>query len=709
MDSAEKPGDPLTGPAPVLIALSRGAPLVGAGPGFPSTEAVVEALVRQGVSFAFVRPKQGESHPEAVVVYDRRDGWGPLVSHLTEEGAAVVLLGAPLGRSEPASQAAGPLRTAATPEQLVAALYRAQGFLEARRGRVRPEVDRAERAESAGLVNRFVQSIASQFTVPEIVRVAVNKTRALCDAEGASLLLVDPATGALYFDTVAGAGSDRLERVRLATGQGIAGAVAMRATPMLVADVRECSDFDPATDTHTGFHTRSVIAVPLVLGGDVLGVLEAVRSAAHPPFGQEHLGRLEQLAPHVAIAVHNAQITTELRATRSAVLAANAGLEAKVQERTQQISRAKREWERTFDAIQEPIALQQGFEVRRVNAAYAARVGVPITRIPGQTCYQLLAGRESPCAGCPLTRGRSAELRGELAMSGSSILRFSGYWMTEDPADRAVVVHYQDVTHQRVLQERLRESERLAAVGQLASGAAHEINNPLGFLTSNLCSLRATLDELRPAGRAKPATCTELATALEEGLEMISESLEGARRVADIVKGLRELSRLEIGRLEPCCVNASVTRALRAELGDDASKVERSLDEGATAIIPPLQLDQVLGHILRNARQAVADPSHISVRTSADAREVKIEVRDRGEGIPPENLHRIFEPFFTTRGIGKGIGLGLTAAYGIVNRVGGTIDVASEPDKGSTFTVRVPRALPAGDSPGTTAGGPLHS
>jgi len=287
--------------------------------------------------------------------------------------------------------------------------------------------------------------------------------------------------------------------------------------------------------------------------------------------------------------------------------------------------------------------------------------------------------------------------------------------MSDDPANRGVVVTYQDITHARHLQERLRESERLAAVGQLASGAAHEINNPLGFVASNLRSLRGMVDELRAPmrtladaitavkegrtadllellGRAEPP---DLHT-LEDGLEMVDESLDGARRVGDIVKGLRELSRLEIGKREPANVNASVSRAVRAELGETAPNVQLELTATRFADIPPLQLDQALGHVLKNARQAINRHQRVKVRTSDGDGEVLIEVSDDGVGIPPEHLRRVFEPFFTTRGVGKGIGLGLTAAYGIVKRAGGEIGAESEgAGRGATFTIRLPLAVAA--------------
>jgi signal transduction histidine kinase/putative methionine-R-sulfoxide reductase with GAF domain len=644
---------------------------------------------------ALTRVEQG--HARIVLVDPAVGRMG--IERLRAAGALCIVLGVP------GDDGLGEVDHATKPAELIAAVFRAQGKLEG--------------VERGGLqrINQFSQAIATQFTLPELVQVAIAKSRELTEAEGASLLLVDLATGELTFDAVDGGAGGAINRVRLQRGHGIAGRVAVEARPRLVADVSTCPDFDASVDKRTGFHTGSIIAVPLVLAGDVLGVLMAVRSTSRRPFTYLHLERLEQLAPHVAIAVHNAQSTTALRASQSEVMQANLSLEQKVRERTEQISRAKQEWERTFDVIDEPIAMMDGFTLRRANQAYARRVRLPIQQIPGKTCHQVLAHRNTPCPHCPLTQGRGAPLRTELDFADArgpraSTYRFSGYWMSDDPTNQSVVVHYADISQARALAERLRESERLAAVGQLASGAAHEINNPLGFLSSNLRSLRGVVDELRAPLRTledagvlgrdkKTDELLELLAnmpppdnqVLEDALEMIDESLDGARRVADIVKGLRELSRLEIGRREPAVVNASVTRSVRAEFGENSPNVVLELEATSAADIPPLQLDQALGHVFKNARQSVNKSQRVVIRTWNAENEVLIQVRDEGMGIARENLRRVFEPFFTTRGIGKGIGLGLTAAYGIVKRAGGDIEAESEGQgKGAVFTIRLPRA-----------------
>jgi signal transduction histidine kinase/putative methionine-R-sulfoxide reductase with GAF domain len=643
-----------------------------------ATEDVQARLTRAGIKSRKVTAGEafrGQNRKGVGLVCDRSPGWEVLVSAFAPEGA-VVLLGDGPTPDERRRLGDADVEVAWSPKDVSDALARAEMRASARRsqgGRERA----SERMEAISTVNEIAQAIARQGDLSRIIAEAIRRTDELCDADGSALLLVDPATGELFFDVVTGESAQAVRTVRLKPGQGIAGKVASTTAPLCIPDVTQEPSFDSRSDAASGFKTGSIVAVPLLFGGDLVGVLEAVRSRGRPPLGNDELKRLALLAPHVAIAVHNGQITAELRRAQAQILNANQALEEKVQERTAQIARAKREWEKTFDAISEPMALLDGFTVRRSNLAYARRAGLPIQSIPGKTCHELLAGRATPCPGCPLVNNEGAS---EIQLKESTF-QVAGF-QVGDGAER--VVHYRDVSHERALENRLRETERLAAVGQLASGAAHEINNPLGFLSSNLQSLRRNLDELGEQGVKGEAK--EL---LLECEEMVIESLDGARRVAEIVKGLRELSRQEIGGGTHTKVSDCVTRAVRAELPADP-RVTVDLDESLAVRVDPLKLDQVLMQILRNARQAIDAKGRIRIIARRDAALATIRVEDDGAGIAPENVRRVFEPFFTTRGVGKGIGLGLTAAWGIVTRFGGRIDVESVPGRGSAFIVKLP-------------------
>ena len=637
-----------------------------------------------------------------LVVVSRFPGWSELAARLEASGATVVLLdaGGPLGASR-ATPAPG-TDVAASAAELPATLWRAEARrAAARSGAPAGDEPLLERLQNAERVSRFAQAIATQLTLPDVVGEAIARTCELCDADGAALLRVDADTGELVFEEVAGGAGERIVRARLAPGEGVAGKVAQGAAPLLVRDALAHPDVRQVAGA--AFRTASLIAVPLLLGGDVLGVLEAVRGEGRPPFDERHLQRLQRLAPHVTIAVHNAQLTDSLRRSQTEVLAANGQLEQRVRERTAQIGRAKQEWEQTFDAISEPIALLDGFVIRRANQAYARAARRPVRELPGRRCHEVLAGRDAPCPGCPLA-GRapgSAEVQMPAREATFAVHGFALRTEGDAPGGAAgagpaspVVVHYRDVTAERRLEAQLRESERMAGLGQLASGAAHEINNPLGFVMANLRSLGGLLDDLQAelAAGGRAGAALSLGALTRDGRGMVQESLAGAQRVAAIVKGLRELSRQQVARVELTGVEGSVRRAVREAFGPAAADVQLQLSAVGRVRMSPLQLDQALANVLRNARQAVepARRDAVTVTTRDEAGAVVIEVRDAGCGIPAEHLRRVFEPFFTTRGIGGGVGLGLTAAYGAVQRHGGSIDLQSAVGEGTTVRIRLP-------------------
>jgi len=525
-------------------------------------------------------------------------------------------------------------------------------------------------------VRRFAFEVASEVLTPGVRRVAVRHAAELCQADGATLFLLDSQTLELTFDVVDGAHGDALVERRLAPGQGLAGRVAHMRLPLLVADTRVSEAFAPEFDQATGFTTRSVIAVPVVFGDRLLGVLECVRGPAAPPFVTEDLVDLQLLAPHVGVGLAHADNLRALSAANEQLRRGHQELEQKVEERTALIAAGKKQWEATFDAIHDPIVIIEGTTVRRANSAYLSSTGRTWAELIGRPCHEVFAGRDTPCPGCPMLAQKQGAQ--EVAV-GPSVFQVSSYPLAADAGPPMSVVHYRDLTEQKRLSTWVRENERLVAIGQLASGAAHEINNPLSYVVTNLSMLKEVLSAGVPSR-----------SQLADTVDAIDESLDGAKRISAVVKGLGELSKQEQVTTEPVQVNAAVQRAIREELGA-ARPASVSLESTALVSISALQLEQAVTQVLRNARQASADPGTIELRTWDTSDFVCIEVRDRGHGIPEQHLGHVFEPFFTTRKIGEGTGLGLTAAWGITRRHGGELRLESKVGEGTTVTFTFPR------------------
>jgi two-component system NtrC family sensor kinase len=261
------------------------------------------------------------------------------------------------------------------------------------------------------------------------------------------------------------------------------------------------------------------------------------------------------------------------------------------------------------------------------------------------------------------------------------------------------------------------QSEKLASLGQLAAGMAHEINNPIAYVTNNLAVLQRdvaaaleVLDKYREGrdslARAEPELAAEAARLeqqadlpyLRENLPRLFQmALDGLRRVRDIVKNLRDFARLDEAEFNTIDLNAalqSTIEMLRHEIGQQRLRLETNFQPLPPVLCHPGKINQVFLNILLNAVQASDEGGGIQVRTSADSDAVTVEIEDRGCGISDEHLPRIFEPFFTTKPVGQGIGLGLSIAYGIVRDHGGSIEVDSTVGQGSTFRVRLPLQPP---------------
>ena len=267
-------------------------------------------------------------------------------------------------------------------------------------------------------------------------------------------------------------------------------------------------------------------------------------------------------------------------------------------------------------------------------------------------------------------------------------------------------------------QSQLLQSEKMASIGVLAAGVAHEINNPVGFVNSNLGTLQrysqnmfSLLDayeareaSLSPAERQAINQLKEEVDAAylrEDFGNLLAESLEGLDRVKRIVKDMKDFSHVDGGGLQHANLENGLDSTLNVVWNEIKYKAEVIKEYGLIPSIEcfPSQLNQVFMNLLINAAHAIEERGCITVRTGHDEKHVWIEVEDTGKGIAPGHLSRIFEPFFTTKPVGQGTGLGLSLSYGIVQKHGGLIEVRSEQGTGTVFKVVLPLHAAGSDAP----------
>ncbi len=252
-------------------------------------------------------------------------------------------------------------------------------------------------------------------------------------------------------------------------------------------------------------------------------------------------------------------------------------------------------------------------------------------------------------------------------------------------------------------QQQLLQSEKMAAIGQLAAGVAHEINNPIGFVNSNLGTLKSYIENLMSVVDAyEKGDTTAIAEAkrradlefLREDLpSLVRESQEGLGRVTKIVQNLKDFSHVDQAELQEADLNAGIESTLNVVWNELKYKAEviRELQEIPLVPCVPAQINQVFMNLLVNAAQAIEQRGKITVRSGKDAEFVWFEIEDNGKGMSEDVLRRIFEPFYTTKPVGKGTGLGLSISYDIVvKKHGGRIDVKSAPGVGTTFRMWLP-------------------
>ncbi|HLQ59956.1 MAG TPA: ATP-binding protein [Gemmatimonadales bacterium] len=488
--------------------------------------------------------------------------------------------------------------------------------------------------------------------VEQVVRYAVR----FLDAQGALLALVgDAPNDPLHVAAAEGT----LAPLRGQTIQGDDAGLVARSTGREHLELIRNSGAEP-TEIVKGFQAAAAAAVPLRSHGSVIGTL-IITDPREGVFVPEDIRLLSTLATHAAVVIANARFFEMVR-------------------------RAKEQWETAFDALSEGIAVvdDEG-RVRRSNRALAGLLGTPLQNVVGtplgeallgkpHALQELLAATRRGDRPAPLV-ARSDRLRRALRVNAARIPGAA--------TEQSIVVMVEDVTEQQALETQLVQSEKLAAVGQLVSGVAHELNNPL----TSIAGLSEFLLEQKELGKKDRGH-----------LQVIQEQAERAGR---IVRNLLTFARKGSAERVPVDLNDVIRRTLSLTAYDlklQDIAVERELSGALPDVFGDRHgLQQVVLNLVTNAAHAVAENPRerrreITVSTWFDGL-VHLRVADTGPGIPDEIVQSVFTPFFTTKEPGKGTGLGLSITYSIVESHGGQITLEPRTSRGgAAFRVDLPPA-----------------
>ena len=384
----------------------------------------------------------------------------------------------------------------------------------------------------------------------------------------------------------------------------------------------------------------------------------------------------------------------------------------------------KKEWEKTMDCINDMvILLDPDGRVKRCNRAAMEFVGVGYDGIIGQQWQRLLELSEISLP--PLSEEKSfycceVHLKTENRWLSITYYRDSDEGESEQSGavvtinditetKQAALELNQAYTELKQTHNQMIQQEKMASIGQLAAGVAHEINNPTGYIISNLGTLGkyqtrlvgfidaqseiiGSLDGTEHQKMVELRRQMKIDHVIGDIPDLLSESLDGAERIKNIVQSLKGFSRKDDAE----CATASITECLESAINIVWNEIKykatlkKEFGELPAIRCYPQKLSQVFMNLIVNAAHALVEKGEITVRTRLDGNAVYVSVADTGTGIPEEILGRIFEPFFTTKEAGKGTGLGLSISFGIVREHGGEITVESRVGTGTTFTVMLP-------------------
>ncbi len=344
------------------------------------------------------------------------------------------------------------------------------------------------------------------------------------------------------------------------------------------------------------------------------------------------------------------------------------------------IQESKNKLQTLFDSITDHITVvDKNYNIVMANRMVASSVGERPENLIGKKCYEIYSEDKIPCRNCVLKRTIESEKPEFLERRlGDRVLQFWGYPMFDLKNRLQYVIEYvKDVTEQKNLEKKLIQSEKLATIGLLASGVAHELRNPLNIIET----ARYYLSEILPLEN-------------EDAHNKLLIIKKSVTRASNIINNLLEFSRHSSKDREPVDINYLIDKTLsliEKDLSSHNISVMKNYRRIPRAYFNVDSLKQVFLNIIINAIQAMPEGGELTIQTQfVPENSLQIQFSDTGQGISEENLTHIFTPFFTTKEVGKGTGLGMYVSHSIIQREGGDISVKSQLGKGTTFTIELP-------------------
>ncbi|MBI5179106.1 MAG: GAF domain-containing protein [Nitrospinae bacterium] len=566
-----------------------------------------------------------------------------------------------------------------------------------------------EKVKELSILRRIGDSISSSLNERGVCESLVNILTSEMTAENCSVMLLSAERGCLFLKAAQGQTDqapryfpDSASQKGIAVGEGVAGWVAKSGKPMLIRDTARHSRFKHITGGMKGI--SSLLCMPIKGDEGVLGVL----NLSHPDIGKfsaENERLLRLIVSQAALAFNNIRLFTRIKTF-------NEELEGKVAERTKQLGDSERKYKSLMKQGAEGIVIVSAKtgKIMECNDVAGDLAGTKPEKLVGEGIAALFPSlkpdfqrigkstksRKPLTAECviykprrkrePLYVGISANV---IDLVEERVLYLTFHDITQRLQLEKKLKNYSRELEQevkkrtgelRTAQEELVQAAKLAALGQLASGVAHEINNPLAVIAGYAEDLKDRITNGEEIGK----------NTLMGALNMIIQSGE---RCHSITREILDFSKPRMARIEPHflgdIVSASVSMA-----GAHAKERNVPLAVGGNALRLNVETDrnhlvQILINLINNAIDA--SPSHSTVKVEANEHNshVTLSVTDFGHGIPKEVKHKIFDPFFSTKVPGKGTGLGLSITYQLVGRLHGDIAVESQPGK-TAFTVTLP-------------------